>query len=210
MPALPSSTLTPDLIGALAVFAFASSITPGPNNTMLMASGANFGFRATRPHLIGVSIGFVLLLLAVGLGLGGLLHAAPALHDALTVVGSAYLLWLAWKIATSSGIGAGEAAARPQTFWQAVAFQWVNPKAWAMALGAVTAYAPQEGYAANVLLVGLVFAAVNLPCIIAWTGFGVALRRVLSRPGVLRAFNVSMALLLVASLAPALLELAKG
>ena len=206
MPPSPfSPSLTPDLVGAFAAFAFVTSITPGPNNTMLMASGANFGFRATRPHLFGVSIGFAVLVLAVGLGLGGLFQAVPQLHDLLTIAGAAYLLWLAWKIGTSDTIGAsGAAAARPQTFLQAAAFQWVNPKAWAMALGAVTAYAPAKGYVANVLLIGLVFWAVNLPCIASWTGFGVVLRRLLDRPRILRAFNLAMAMLLVASLAPAI------
>jgi threonine/homoserine/homoserine lactone efflux protein len=147
----PSMTaFTPELIAALVLFALVSSITPGPNNTMLMASGANFGFRATIPHLLGVSGGFFLLVLAAGLGLGGLFAAYPPLHDILAVVGGAYLLWLAWKIATSKGLGLGEGSARPQTFLQAAAFQWVNPKAWAMALGGVTAYAPREDYVVNV------------------------------------------------------------
>lgn len=207
MPLPPSPSITPDLIAALAVFAAASSITPGPNNAMLMASGANFGFRSTLPHLAGVVIGFMVLIVTVGLGLGGLFTAYPALHDVLTVVGAAYLFWLAWKIGTSTGIGAGKAGARPQSFWQAFAFQWVNPKAWAMALGAVTAYAPREGYAANVLIVAGVFAAINLPCVASWTGFGMGLRRFLDRPAVLRAFNVTMALLLVASLIPSLMDL---
>ena len=201
------TALTPELLAALALFAFVSSITPGPNNTMLMASGANFGFRASIPHMMGVSGGFLLLVVAVGLGLGGLFAAYPELHDVLAVAGGLYLLWLAWKIATSSGLGQGEAGARPQTFLQAAAFQWVNPKAWAMALGAVTAYAPRDGYVANILVVSVIFTAINLPCVASWTGFGVGLRRFLDRPAVLRAFNVGMALLLVLSLLPVALEL---
>ena len=201
------SSLTPELLAALALFAFVSSITPGPNNTMLMASGANFGFRASIPHMIGVSGGFLLLVVAVGLGLGGLFAAYQELHDVLAVAGGLYLLWLAWKIATSSGLGMGETGARPQTFLQAAAFQWVNPKAWAMALGAVTAYAPRDGYVANILVVSVIFTAINLPCVASWTGFGVGLRRFLDRPAVLRAFNVGMALLLVLSLLPVALEL---
>ncbi len=201
------SSLTPELLAALALFAFVSSITPGPNNTMLMASGANFGFRASIPHMMGVSGGFLLLVVAVGLGLGGLFAAYPELHDVLAVAGGLYLLWLAWKIATSSGLGMGETGARPQTFLQAAAFQWVNPKAWAMALGAVTAYAPRDGYVANILVVSVIFTAINLPCVASWTGFGVGLRRFLDRPAVLRAFNVGMALLLVLSLLPVALEL---
>lgn len=204
------TSLTPELLAALTLFAFVSSITPGPNNTMLMASGANFGFRATAPHMLGVSIGFFVLVVAVGLGLGGLFAAYPALHDILAVAGGLYLLWLAWKIATAKGLGNGEAGARPMTFLQAAAFQWVNPKGWAMALGAVTAYAPRENYAFNVLLISLIFTVVNLPCVASWTGFGVGLRRFLDKPAVLRAFNIAMALLLVLSLVPVALELAGG
>ena len=196
------TSLTPQLLLALALFAFVNSITPGPNNTMLMASGANFGFRATVPHLSGVAIGFGVMVLAVGLGLGGLFLAFPWLHDVLAVAGGLYMIWLALKIATSKGMAGGQAGGRPQTFWQAAAFQWVNPKAWAMAIGAITAYAPAENYNLNVLLVALVFMAVNGPCVTIWTSFGVGLRRFLDRPAVLKAFNVTMALLLLASLIP--------
>ena len=204
------TALTPELLAALALFAFVSSITPGPNNTMLMASGANFGFRASLPHLMGVSGGFFILVVAVGLGLGGLFSAYPELHDILSVAGGLYLLWLAWKIATSKGMATSGGAGKPQTFLQAAAFQWVNPKAWAMALGAVTAYAPREHYVANILAVSLIFVAINLPCVMSWTGFGVGLRRVLDRPAVMRGFNIVMALLLVASLIPLALELTGG
>lgn len=204
------SALTPELVAALALFAFVSSITPGPNNTMLMASGANFGFRATIPHLLGVALGFGVMVLAVGLGLGGLFAAYPQLHAILAVAGAAYLLWLAWKLATAKGIGTGDGGGRPQTFLQAAAFQWVNPKAWAMALGAVTTYAPQENYVANIVVVAAVFTAVNLPSVATWTGFGVGLRRFLDKPAVLRAFNIGMAALLAISLAPALIDLARG
>ena len=201
------TALTPELLAALALFAFVSSITPGPNNTMLMASGANFGFRASIPHLLGVSGGFFVLVVAVGLGLGGLFSAYPELHDILSAAGGLYLLWLAWKIATSKGMAAIGGSGRPQTFLQAAAFQWVNPKAWAMALGAVTAYAPREHYVANILAVSLIFVVINLPCVMSWTGFGVGLRRFLDKPAVLRGFNIVMALLLMASLVPLALEL---
>jgi threonine/homoserine/homoserine lactone efflux protein len=193
-------SLSSELFTALVVFAFVSSITPGPNNAMLIASGVNFGVRRSAPHMAGVCLGFLVLTLAAGLALGGLFAAYPALHGVLKVVGAAYLLYLAWKIARSGEIKTGEAA-RPQTFWQAAAFQWVNPKAWAMALGAVTAYAPPEGYVANVVLVALVFTIVNLPCIFSWTAFGAALRGVLADPGRLRIFNWTMAGLLALSVA---------
>jgi threonine/homoserine/homoserine lactone efflux protein len=198
--------MTAQLFSAFVLFAFVSSITPGPNNAMLLASGANFGLVRSIPHMLGVSAGFLLLLLAVGFGLGGLFAAFPALHGALQIVGAVYLLYLAWKIATAKGLGGGAVAARPQRFWQAVAFQWVNPKAWAMALGAMTTYAPKTHYVAGVLLVSGIFAAVNLPCILAWTGFGVGLRRFLDRPAALKAFNLVMAALLVASLIPLVIE----
>src|SRR6185436_17980675 len=112
---------------ALATFCFVSSITPGPNNMMLLASGANFGFRRTLPHLMGVSIGFGAMVFAVGLGLGGLFTAYPALYDVLRVVGGAYMLWLAYRIATASGLGdGGSVTARPMSFLEAAAFQWVR------------------------------------------------------------------------------------
>ena len=190
---------SPELLTALVIFALVSSITPGPNNTMLMASGVNFGVRATWPHMAGVSAGFFALVVAAGLVLGGVFAAYPALHGVLKVVGAAYLLYLAWKIATSGEIKAGEAG-RPQTFWQAAAFQWVNPKAWAMALGAVTAYAPPERYVANVVLVAVVFTVVNLPCIFSWAAFGAVLRGVLCDRGRLKVFNWTMAGLLALSI----------
>ena len=194
--------MSPDLFAAFVLFAAVSSITPGPNNTMLLASGANFGLARTLPHLIGVSAGFLLLLLCVGLGLGGLFAAWPPLHGVLQTAGALYLIYLAWKIGTAKGLGGEAAQSRPFSFWQAVAFQWVNPKAWAMALGAMTTYAPKTGYVAGVLEISAVFAVVNLPCLFVWAGSGVALRRFLNRPAVLRAFNVAMAVLLLASLYP--------
>jgi threonine/homoserine/homoserine lactone efflux protein len=189
---------------ALATFCFVSSITPGPNNMMLLASGANFGFRRTLPHLMGVSIGFAAMVLAVGLGLGGLFTAYPALYDVLRVVGGAYMLWLAYRIATASGLGDGGSTGRPMSFLEAVAFQWVNPKAWAISLGAITAFVSPNEFIAGVFIVTAVFALINVPCIASWAGFGVVLRRFLDRPWTLRAFNVTMAILLVLSLYPML------
>jgi threonine/homoserine/homoserine lactone efflux protein len=192
---------------ALATFCFVSSITPGPNNMMLLASGANFGFRRTLPHLMGVSLGFGAMVLGVGLGVGSIFTAYPALYDALRVVACAYMLWLAYRIATASGIGDGKATARPMSFVEAVAFQWINPKAWAMALGATTAFVAPGEFVIGVLIVTAVFTAINLPCVASWAGFGVVLRRFLDRPWTLRAFNVTMAVLLVASLYPMLEDL---
>jgi threonine/homoserine/homoserine lactone efflux protein len=192
---------------ALATFCFVSSITPGPNNMMLLASGANFGFRRTLPHLMGVSLGFGAMVLGVGLGVGSLFTAYPALYDALRVVAGAYIMWLAYRIATASGIGDGRTTARPMSFLEAVAFQWINPKAWAMALGATTAFVAPGEFVAGVLIVTAMFTAINLPCVASWAGFGVVLRRFLDRPWTLRVFNVTMAVLLVASLYPMLEDL---
>jgi threonine/homoserine/homoserine lactone efflux protein len=190
------------LLLALATFCFVSSITPGPNNMMLLASGANFGFRRTLPHLLGVTLGFGAMVLAIGLGISGVFTAYPALYSVLRVVGGAYMLWLAWRIATANGIGQANAASRPMSFLEAAAFQWVNPKAWAIALGAITAFVSPGQLVGGVLIVTGVFTIVNLPCVASWAGFGVVLRRLLDRPWALRAFNVTMAVLLVLSLYP--------
>ncbi len=196
--------MTYDLLTALAAYAFVTSVTPGPNNLMLMASGANFGFRRTVPHMLGVGIGFVVMVVLVGLGLAGVFEEYPASHTVLKVVSVAYLLWLAWKIAHAAPPEPGAEAGTPMTFLQAAAFQWVNPKAWAMALTAVTIYAPDRSLAA-ILIVGAVFGAINLPSVGSWTVLGQQMSRFLTNPARLRAFNWGMAGLLVASLIPALL-----
>ncbi len=195
--------MTTDLLAALIVFAFVSSITPGPNNLMLMASGANFGLRRTLPHVAGVGLGFVFLTLVIGAGLSSLFEGFPASYAALKAVSVVYMLWLAWKIAHAAAPDQPEPTGRPFTFLQAAAFQWVNPKAWAMALTALAVYAPSDSFSA-VAVVALVFGAVNLPSVGVWVLLGLKLRRLLSNPRRLRVFNVTMALLLVASLAPIL------
>ena len=195
---------------ALATFCFVSSITPERNNMMLLASGENLGFRPTLPNLMGVSLGFGAMVLAVGLGVGGIFTAYPALYDVLRVGAAAYIVWLAYRIATARGIGDGKATARPMSFVEAVAFQWINPKAWAMALGATTAFVAPEEFVLGVLIVTAVFTAINLPCVASWAGFGVVLRRFLDRPWTLRAFNITMAVLLVASLYPMVADLKLG
>ncbi|WP_439140103.1 LysE family translocator [Roseicyclus sp.] len=196
--------MTPDLILALILFAFASSITPGPNNIMLLASGANFGLRRTVPHMLGISGGHALMVALVGLGLLQLFLAIPWLKPALMIASAAYLLWLAWKIANAAPPGARDATGRPFSFVQAAAFQWVNPKAWYMAIYAQTNFAPEQSGYWGALAVALVFAVVNLPSVTVWAAMGTQLRRWLDGPGRLRTFNITMALLLVASLYPML------
>ena len=200
----PLPIFRPDLLTALTMFALATSITPGPNNMMLMASGANFGLRRTLPHWAGVVVGFTGLLLACGLGLGGLFLRYPVLHDILKWAGAAYLVYLAGKIAMSKSISTAKAgaAAKPMTFAAAVAFQLVNVKAWAMAVGGATTYVPQDHYLGNLVVAAVVFALINAPCVALWLSCGVVLRRSLERPAILRTFNIVMAVLLVASLYP--------
>ncbi|WP_133484820.1 LysE family translocator [Aliiroseovarius marinus] len=193
--------MTYDLLFALVAFAFVSSITPGPNNLMLMASGANFGFARTIPHMLGVALGFTLMVVLVGAGLMQLFDLYPVSYTVLKAGSVVYLLWLAWKIARASEPGTGTAGGTPMTFLQASAFQWVNPKAWAMALTAISAYAPSRDMGA-VLLVAVIFGAVNLPSVSTWTVLGQKIRVILTNPARLRAFNITMALLLVATLFP--------
>lgn len=186
---------------ALSAFALVSSITPGPNNMMLMASGANFGLRRTIPHALGVGIGFTLMIILVGLGLMGLFDLFPILNTVLKVVSVVYLLWLAWKIANAAAPDTATGArGKPMTFVQAMLFQWVNPKAWSMALTAIALYAPDRNFGA-VLLVAAIFGLINLPSTSLWAVMGQVMRGWLSSPERLRAFNWTMAALLVGSLA---------
>lgn len=195
--------MTYELFLALLGFAFVTSVTPGPNNMMLLASGVNFGFRRTVPHMLGISAGHSLMVFLVGLGIAGLFRAFPLSVTMLKVVSVGYMLWLAWKIAHAAAPGEGKEAAQPMTFLQAAAFQWVNPKAWAMALTAVSAYVAVPSVAAYAAVAG-VFALVNLPSITLWVVAGQVVRGWLTGPGRLRAFNWTMAVLLVLSLWPTL------
>lgn len=191
-----------EILVALIVFAAISSITPGPNNLMLMASGANFGFRRTLPHMLGISIGHSVMVVLIGLGLGQIFVAVPAARLVLQIGSTAYLLYLAWKIANAAPPRSGDPVGRPFTFLQAAAFQWVNPKAWYMAIYAVTNYTPQGSVLIGSLLVALVFAGTNFPSITVWTTLGTQVKRLLTRPRLLRAFNWTMAALLVLTLVP--------
>lgn len=194
-----------EILFALAAYAFASSITPGPNNFMLLSSGVNFGFVRSIPHMLGIGIGFVVLLLAVGFGLGAVLTTFPALHGGLKIAGGAYLLYLAWKIAMSRSVeSGGGGSAQPMTFLQAVAFQWVNPKAWVMAVTAMAVFSNPENPFLSVILIAVVFGIINLPCVSSWAGFGMALRGFLSDPVRLKWFNIGMGVLLAATLWPML------
>ncbi|WP_288192432.1 LysE family translocator [uncultured Phyllobacterium sp.] len=193
-----------EIFFTLLVFAFVTSITPGPNNLMLLASGVNFGFRRTIPHMLGIGSGFFSLLIGVGLGLGALIQTIPLVYTILKFAGGAYLVYLAYKIATSRSLGTVDSNARPMTFLEAAAFQWVNPKAWVMAVTAMATYTAPQAYLATVLIVGIAFALVNVPSVSSWAAFGQFMRGWLSDPARLKWFNISMAALLVASLWPML------
>ncbi|MFC3630681.1 LysE family translocator [Paracoccus angustae] len=194
--------MTADILLALTGFSLVTSATPGPNNMMLMASGANFGLRRTVPHMLGVSLGFGAMVAVLGMGLDRIVMGSAVLAGALKWLSLAYVLWLAWKIATAAPPSQAEPPGRPLGFLGAAAFQWVNPKAWAMALGALSAYAAGAG---GPLVVAAVFAVVNLPVVAAWAAAGQGLRGLLARPARLRAFNAGMAGLLVLSMLPVVL-----
>lgn len=189
------------------LFALVTTITPGPNNTMLLASGVNFGFRRTLPHILGISLGVVLLMLAVGFGLGEAFHRWPLLYTVLETASVVYLLYLAWKIATSGQVQVRNGDRRPMRFHEAIAFQWINPKAWMMVLTAATTIHLSADYGLNATLMAVLFYVIGLPCICLWAAFGTAMRRLLAKPVWLRAFNLVMALLLVATLYPVALKL---
>ncbi|WP_417578697.1 LysE family translocator [Pelagibacterium sp.] len=191
------------LLSALFGFAFVTTITPGPNNLMLMASGTNFGFRRTIPHMLGIMGGVSLMVLLVGGGLMALFDAIPALNTVLKIASIFYLLWLAFKIATAAPSPDRPAAGRPMSLVQAAAFQWVNPKAWAMALSAITLYAPDRSLLSVAIVAGA-FALVCFPAISVWAWLGTVVRQWLSSATRLRVFNITMAVLLIASLYPVL------
>lgn len=191
------------LLPALALFALVQTGTPGPNNLMLMASGANFGFRRTVPHMLGIAFGVALMNLLVGIGLMQIFDRVPTLRTILTIASIAYLLWLAWRIAHAAPPGEATPTGRPMTALQAALFQWVNPKAWSMVLAAITLYAPGRDLAA-VGTVMLAFAAICLPTISLWVAAGQQLRRLLDTRARVRIFNLTMAGLLLLSLVPSL------
>ena len=193
-----------ELVLPVALFAVSMSITPGPNNIMVTASGANFGYRRTIRHLLGIGVGFPVMVAAVGVGLGGVFEAVPEVHAALRYAGSAYILWAAWKIAAASGLRRErDLPGQPLTFLQAAAFQWVNPKGWVVAVGAISTYTTVRGDLwFEVGAITVTFLCVNYPCASLWTLFGVAIGRFLKRGKWLRIFNVTMGLLLAASIVP--------
>lgn len=184
-------------VGALALFAFVSSITPGPNNLMLWSSGMNFGIRGTARHLMGVNLGFSSLLLVTAVGVGSLFQRWPWLDLTLRFAGSAYLLYLAWRIARS-GKASQKHTPKPLSFWEAVAFQYVNPKAWVMGITAAGSFLPENSsVVAGALFLTLIFGIVNLPCVGTWVVAGTGIGKLLTDDRSRRIVNGILAVLLV-------------
>lgn len=191
---------------SMAAYAVGTSITPGPNNTMLLASGVNVGFRATLPLVLGINLGGLVLWLAVGLGLGQLFLGWPLLQQLLRWAGGVYVLYLAWRTWTAGTAPPrqGEAAARPLGPLAAAAFQWVNPKVWFMVLGYFGTFLPAQPEPSEVVMASVFFTVLNLPCISLWTFAGSRLQAYLGQPLRRRVFNGAMALLLIVSMLPML------
>ena len=201
----PFIIMTYSLLSGLMLFCLVSSVTPGPNNLMLLASGANFGIQRTVPHAAGVVFGFTFMIIVIGFGAIQVFQSFPIAQSLLTSTSIIYLIYLAYKIGSATPkIGNSARSGTPITFLQAAAFQWVNPKAWAMALAAITIYTPQPPTNYNVIVVALIFGAINLPSISCWLILGVQMRRFLTTNERLRVFNWTMASLLIVSLYPIL------
>lgn len=192
-----------DLLLGLIAYAFASSITPGPNNLMLMASGTNFGWKRTIPHALGVSLGFVIMCIIIGAGLVQLFERFAVIYTVMKGLAVIFLVWLAWKIANAAPPKETDAKARPLTFLQATLFQWVNPKAVAMALTTITVYTYDQTFLA-VVIAAAIFGMVNLPSVSTWVLIGTQLKHLLHSPARLRAFNYGCAALLLATIYPIL------
>jgi threonine/homoserine/homoserine lactone efflux protein len=198
--------MSQQLFIAFVVFATVMFFTPGPNNIMLLSSGLTYGFRRTLPHVIGITLGFAFMVGAVGLGLGAVFLAYPVLQTILKYAGIAYLIYLAAAIAMSGPVSAQHNRRGPMTFWGAAMFQWINVKGWVMVIGTITAYAAIASFPWNIVIqvaLSLLLGAVSCS---VWALFGSALRPVLTRPAAVRAFNIVMAVLLLASLYPVLSE----
>jgi threonine/homoserine/homoserine lactone efflux protein len=198
-----------DLLIALIGFSIASSITPGPNNLLVLTSGLNHGIPRSLPLIAGISLGFAFMLVVIGVGLGSVIRANPGLHTAAKVFGLIYMLWLAWKVATSTpSLEADNGqTARPLSAFTGVTFQWVNAKAWAIALTATAAFSVADAAMTSLAWIVAVFLVIAFASLSAWAAFGSLMRRLIDTPAKLRAFNMTMALLLVASALPVAYDL---
>ena len=195
------------LFVAFLMFALVMFFTPGPNNIMVLSSGLTYGFRRTIPHIAGITVGFAFMVAAAGFGLGTVFIAFPALQTILKYVGAAYLIYLALQIGTAEPEAPEQDNSRgPMTFWGAALFQWVNAKGWVMVIGTITAYAAIAAFPWNILIQTAVSLAMGTVSTVAWTLFGTALRPILTSPRAVRAFNIVMEILLLASLYPVFMD----
>jgi threonine/homoserine/homoserine lactone efflux protein len=193
------------LLLPLSLFAFVTSITPGPNNIMLLTSGVNFGFRATIPHIFGIGTGFFSVLFAIGIGLGEVFKAYPEYYTVMKWISAVYFFYLAWGItrsATPQADAGSRKNARPMSYLGAAAFQWANPKAIVMAIACFSSYAPLNSSVRDVIAIASLVMAINLPCVSVWALFGSRLRDYLQNPSHRMTFNWIMAILLISSLLP--------
>lgn len=193
-----------EVFASLFGFLFAAGITPGPNNFMLFASGVNFGFRRTIPHILGITVGFMVLLAGIGLGLGEIIKRFPLVFLGIKICGGLYMVYLAWRIATSGPTGKPQGKSNPLTLFQAALFQWVNPKAWVVTVVAMSTFTNTQNYYQTLIIVILAGGMIAMPITIVWTAFGNLMQQLLSNPLHLRIFNIAMALALIASLWPML------
>lgn len=185
-----------------------AAFTPGPNNIMLAASGANFGFRRTIPHLLGVPSGFLFMLALAGVGLDWLFALSPLIQQGFRVAALVFIFWLAWRIATSTQASKEEGRSRPQYFVEAAAFQFINPKGVVMAITVISSFiSPDHDYFTQFLMVMMCFTLVTLMAVLCWAGFGVMIRGLIDTPLRLRVFNITMAALLIGSIMPVMAEL---
>ncbi|MDG1530849.1 MAG: LysE family translocator [Paracoccaceae bacterium] len=194
-----------ETLSALGLFVFVAAITPGPNNLMLMASGTNFGLRRTLPHLIGVLTGFLVMIFLVGIALVQVFELYPNVLLVLKYACLIYLFYLAYKVANAGAPDKAKGTGKPITFLQACLFQWVNPKAWAMGLTAITTFSPDQSFGA-VLVVTCAFGLINIPTVLIWTVAGTHIRRLLKKPLQLKMFNYTMAALLILSVLPGIIS----
>lgn len=213
MDGLAASGVTWSWVLSAAAFALAMSATPGPNNAMVAASGATWGLRRTWGHIFGIAVGFPAMIVAVALGAGSLLERNPEIHEWLKWIGAAYMVWLAWHIASavpsteaSDSGAAARTRGRPLRFYEAALFQWINPKAWIICAGALATYtqASSEDLLLQVALLAVIFFLVCVPSVVLWTLIGEGVARLFRTARAIRLFNWAMAVLLVASLVPVL------
>jgi threonine/homoserine/homoserine lactone efflux protein len=194
------------LLLAFVLFALVMYFTPGPNNIMLLSSGLTYGFRRTLPHIAGITIGMAFMIAAAGIGLGAIFMAYPVLQTVLKYAGAAYLVYLAAAIAMSGAAKSQDNQRGPMTFWGAAVFQWVNVKGWVVVIGTITAYAEIAAFPWNIVIQTVIVLVVGVLATVAWALFGSALRPILTSPRMVRAFNIVMAVLLLASLYPVFMD----